>query len=222
MIDFISSSSPEKGIAALVNELIAYLNAGKKVLWLIAGGSNIPTAVAVMSRVRSNVAAERLSKLTISQTDERYGPIGHQDSNWRQMIEAGFDFVGTNVLPVLRDLPLDETADEWSKEMDKAFADADIVVGQFGMGQDGHIAGILPHSQAVNVPGSVASYEDKFTRITLTPAMLKRIGIAYAFVYGDMKKKAVADLRDEELSLDEEPAQVFKDMPEVHFYTDCL
>jgi len=93
------------------------LNAGKRVLWLVCGGSNIPVAVETMDAVRSRVGKEELSRLTVALTDERYGPVGHKDSNWEQLTERGFDFTGIATAPVLVGRSLDTTVSEYAMRM---------------------------------------------------------------------------------------------------------
>ena len=34
-------------------------------------------------------------------TDERYGPVGHPDSNWSQLLQKGFDLPQAKLVPVL-------------------------------------------------------------------------------------------------------------------------
>jgi len=91
------------------------------------------------------------------------------------------------------------------------------------MGADGHIAGMLPHTPAVNEKGPVSGYESKpFVRISLTPPALRKIQVAYAFVFGAEKKKAVTDLHDKDLPLEDEPAQILKQIPEATLVTDLI
>ncbi len=198
---------------------------GKKVLWLICGGSNIPIAAEAMREIRTAVPEKSLKHFTIAQTDERYGPPGHPDSNWKQMQDVGFDFSGVRAIPILTGKTLDETIADYERAImpvfDEVLGAGGQVIGQFGMGEDGHIAGILPYSLAVNDPRGVSGYEGKpFTRVSLTPPVLMKITAAYAFVFGASKGAAVRKLRDGSLPLDEEPAQILKDLAEAYLYTD--
>ena len=176
-----------------------------------------------MEAVRSAAAANDLGRLTISLTDERYGLVGHKDSNWKQLADAGFDFSRTNHIPVLRDLPLDETVRLFGDSIGKALGENDLVIAQFGIGSDGHIAGILPDSLAIADTDIACSYEAApFTRITLTPAAFAKVSVAYAFVFGASKREAIERLRDRVLPLEIEPAQLLKGFTEAFVYSDQL
>jgi len=223
MIHFISSKDPQEGVAALSGKISGYLNDGKKVLWLVCGGSNVPIAIEVMNAIRSSVSPERISNLTVTQTDERFGAVGHPDSNWQQMKEGGFDLDGVTTLPILTGLPLGETVTRYSDVIEKAFEENEVRIGQFGMGTDGHIAGLVPHSPALYAAGHAAEHTDEnFTRVTVTPVMFESLTAAYAFVFGASKREAVLNLKNKELSLDDQPAQLLKVVGEVWFYSDVL
>ena len=152
MIRLINTNKPESGIKALADEMISVLKKGKRVLWLVSGGSNIPIAVRVMNMIRTNSLADEglsesestLSNLTVALTDERYGLVGHADSNWKQLEDAGFNFDGVNKITVLKGKPLEETVSDYEKNIRKAtdetLADGGSIIGQFGIGTDGHIA----------------------------------------------------------------------------------
>lgn len=222
MINFVHSKSPATGAEALTQKLVSELKAGKKVLWLICGGSNIPTAVDVMNSLQQILSKSEIGNLTVMQTDERYGPVGHSDSNWQQLLDLNLNIIGVKTFPILRNLSLQETVQEFGKVAESAFAGAGVIVGQFGLGPDGHIAGILPHTPAVSDKAVVSGYEaTPFTRITLTFDMLRKISVAYVFAFGESKKKAIDNLKNKDLSLDDEPAQILKQMPEVYLYSDC-
>jgi 6-phosphogluconolactonase len=194
---------------------------GKKVLWLIPGGSNIPLSVRAMRSLRSALSPAYLSKLAVTLTDERYGPVDHADSNWKQLVDAGFDSSGLVVRPVLMGYPLEETVRRYGDNARELFAWADLVIGQFGIGADGHIAGCLPGSPAIESADTAVSYSaPSFTRITLSLAAIRKVSVAYAFVFGDSKQRAIDDLRNKDLPLSEEPAQILKSIPEAYLYSD--
>ncbi|MFA6551998.1 MAG: 6-phosphogluconolactonase [Candidatus Paceibacterota bacterium] len=214
---------PDTGIKIFVKELENSLRSNTKTIWLICGGSNIGIAVDIMDALRKNVHGQLLQNLTIMETDERYGEVGHKDSNWKQMIDAGFNFNDVKSFPMLVGLSKEETAVKYSKIVRKEFKSAQMIFAQFGMGADGHIAGILPKSSAVNAKEEVVTYDaEPFTRVTLTPRMLLKINTAYAFVFGESKREAVQNLVNKNLSVEEEPCQILKQIPEAYLYSDQI
>jgi 6-phosphogluconolactonase len=224
-MEFIHSTDSQDGSASLADRISATLTSNKPVLWLVCGGSNVPVAFNIFKSIKAQVASGSLALLTVGQTDERFGPVGHADSNWQQLIEIGFDFNTVKSLPILIGKPLKETIAAYSNTIEAAIDDVKgsggSIIALFGIGSDGHIAGILPHSSAVGSNEPVCGYEaGKFTRITLTPKTLKRIDLAYAFAFGDSKKEAIENLRDKELSIDDEPAQILKGLKEAFMYSD--
>jgi 6-phosphogluconolactonase/glucosamine-6-phosphate isomerase/deaminase len=224
MINYIKSATPADGAEALAKKISSILLENKSVLWLICGGSNLPIAVEILQAVRESVSAGQLQRLTVMQTDERYGPVGHADSNWQQLLDLGFNLKGLASFPILKNLPLEQTALEYSIIADKVFSESNSIIGQFGLGTDGHIAGILPHSIATKDGNrSVVGYESRpFVRLTLTPPMLQKISVSYVFVFGESKREAVTNLQTKELSLGDEPCQILKKMKEVYFYSDLV
>lgn len=205
---------------AVSTRLTKELKAGKHVLWLVPGGSNIHPAAAAMSLL-PEALTERLAILL---TDERYGTPGHKDSNYKQLHDAGFDRKQATFMPVLVEgLSLQGTVHHYEEVVERALAHADTVLGQFGIGADGHIAGILPHSPASTSAGLVAGYEaPPYQRITLTFEALAQLSTAYAFVFGKDKLAALTLLQAEELPLQEQPAQILRHLPEAYIYNDQL
>lgn len=226
-LKFISAKTPDQGIQEMATRITRTLNDGRKVLWLICGGSNIPLAVAAMEQIRWDVEAPKLGNLTIAQTDERYGPTDYADANWKQMLDSGFQFLDVKTIPILINESLEETIARYTSRIDMAMndteADKGLIIAQFGIGADGHIAGMLPHSAPVSDPMPVAGYNaGQFTRLTLTPPALKRINAGYVFVFGGGKADALNKLRDQELSIDDEPCQILKQLKEAYLYTDQI
>lgn len=218
----ISNENPTEAVEELAAKLASSLIQGR-VLWLVCGGSNIPLSVAAMNILRARVGTEELENLTIALTDERYGPVGHADSNWQQLQNAEFNFEGVQSIPILIGAPLDETVATYALRLEEAFDTHPMVVAQFGIGSDGHIAGILPHSPAATDARPVCAYDaPPYTRITLTFRAFEYIMIGYAFVFGDAKYEAVQRLVNETLPLTHMPSQVLKQLPEAYLYSDQL
>lgn len=219
-MELIRIPTMEEGIDPLLNRLVEELEAGKKVLWLIPGGSNIPLSVKTMRQIPEDLT----KNLTIYLTDERYVDVGHPDSNSKQLDDAGFDHKQARVTWVLSEgLSLEETSEQYALSIGAAFEAAETVIAQMGMGADGHICGILPGTPAVASGALVVGYQtETFTRITLTPKALKQyVGAAYVYAFGEGKKEALSNLLIE-LPVTEQPAQVLKSLPEAYVYNDQL
>lgn len=214
----------------------------EQVLWLVPGGSNIPISVAIMNEIRKKVAEKELTvadlgRLTVTLTDERYGAVGHKDSNWQQLIAAGFSFTDIKTIPWLRATNNSSNKSEgaFSKSEDSAkntlsvvandlrlaFEQKTICIGQFGMGADGHIAGVLPDSPGVSSKEIAVAYQaPTYTRMTLTLAALRNVDVAYAFVFGESKRVAIADLKNKKLPPEKQPAAVLHHIKEAWVVVD--
>lgn len=218
-MELISSPDEKAGVEAMAQKITSSLSSGKKVLWLICGGSNIPYAKEAMDLIRLR-QRDALPLLSIGQTDERYGEVGHKDSNWQQMIEANFNFEGVKTLPILRGKPRAETVAEYAPVIEQAFNEHHVVVAQFGIGADGHVAGMLPHTGGISAAELVFGYDSPpFVRITLTPPAFTHINAAYTFAFGAAKREAIDKLK-QILPLEEEPCQILKTISESYFYSD--
>jgi 6-phosphogluconolactonase/glucosamine-6-phosphate isomerase/deaminase len=224
---YIHSKNAAPGIVHMSRFIADHLKQGKTVLWFISGGSNIPHTVQALYQISDVVSNQQWNNLFIALTDERYGPVGHADSNWHQItFELSiqqFDISQINTIPILRDLPLDRTVEEYSHAIHEASDSVDVIVGQLGIGADGHIAGILPHSGAIDTIHMAHGYiAQPFTRITLSMKALREIDVAYVFVFGESKLATLKKLYDENAPLEEQPAQILKELKEVYVYEDVV
>lgn len=218
-MQFVFSATAETGLAQLTSRLTDELSSGKRVLWLLSGGSNIVGAIAVMK----NIQPELQAKLTIMLGDERYGAVGHADSNEAQLLQSGFKQGSASLLSVLYPgLNLQQTAERFEALMTAAFESNDVIIAQLGIGEDGHTSGILPASQATkDVPSLTIGYTAQpFDRLTLTPRGLQQLTAAYVFAFGENKHTALQALHDEERTIQEQPSQILKQIPEVYVYND--
>ena len=214
---FIHTDAPE-GSQALLDDLCTRLRTEQRTLWLVPGGSNIPIVAAVMHRIPEGLT----HSLTVLLTDERYGDVNHPDSNAYQLQQAGFDPKQGTFLPVLTGSSLAATVTAYEQTVKDQFAANEIFIGQSGIGADGHIAGILPNSPAAREEHAlVYGYAtDTYTRITLTFPALRRLSLAYSFVYGDTKHQTLEQLRDQTLPLITQPSQILKYIPQAYVYND--
>jgi 6-phosphogluconolactonase len=216
---FILTTGWEDGIADLTARLVHELAQGKRVLWLVSGGSNIAASVQVMD----SISTEYSQKLSIMPADERYGEPGHAESNIQKLQQAGFDIKAAVLLPVLvASQSFDEAAEYYEALTQHALDEHDVVIAQLGIGTDGHIAGILPDSPAAMELSRLVAHFDAppLRRLTLTFPALERIDVAYAFAFGEPKLGALQTLQNETVDRTLQPSQILKQIPEAYIYND--
>ena len=189
------------------------------VLWLLSGGSNIALEVEVQKQLQH----ASKDKLTISMIDERYVPLISPHSNWHLLQRAGLSDEQARFVPpiVNLDQSLEDIAADFAKRLDEAVLEADVIIGQFGIGPDGHTAGILPHSPAVNETSRlVVGYTGPdFERLTTTPALFAKLDLAIAVAFGEAKAP-ILERMPSDISAAEQPAQLLLQAKELIVYTD--
>lgn len=200
----------------LLEAIQASLAANTKVLLLLSGGSNISSGVATVNPLTSN-------NLTISLVDERYGDVGHKDSNMTALEASGLDISRFQTIPVLTGKGFNETVEECRHMWEIALEAYDEIYALLGIGTDGHIAGILPRSPALEAEGPIVGYEGPdYKRITLSLQALKQVHHAYVFAFGEAKVPALEALKRQTTSLIEQPSQILHEMPDVRVYNESL
>jgi 6-phosphogluconolactonase/glucosamine-6-phosphate isomerase/deaminase len=212
-IDQATNSAPADFLAQVLSRVGKH---GQKILWFIPGGSGLAIAVATAQRLVGQVPAN----LTVMLTDERYGPVGHADSNWQQLLAAGFTLPGAVLIPVLNAVSLEETARAYNQVLQRELAAADYKLGLFGLGVDGHTAGILPHSPAVFSADLACAYDaGNFQRLTMTPRALAWLDEAVVYAVGTNKRSAWAELAAD-VNINDQPAQALKQIPKLTIFSD--
>jgi 6-phosphogluconolactonase/glucosamine-6-phosphate isomerase/deaminase len=208
------------------------LKQNKKVLWLLSGGSNIGIAVETLNLLKKYFGESLKDNLAVTLMDERYGQVGHADSNWQQLLLGGFDFTAVKSIPVLQNLEPKETVIKFGKNYRDLTAWADVIIGQFGLGSDGHTAGVLPETIGVTDQGTACFYTRPnllqgrdikgYDRITLTLKTIINIDIAHTFAFGESKEEIIKSLQTQDISLEEMPAQILKEILESYLYSDVI
>lgn len=199
-----------------VKALSSQLTSGERVVWLLSGGSAIELEVQISKALQ----AHDTSRLFIGLIDERYGAPGHEDENYSQLLQAGFP------LPIQRVLigeTGEKTAELFGAHIEAALASASYALGVFGIGADGHTAGIKPDSPAATSSDPAVFFEwDDYQRITLTPPTIRRLDEAIIYARGSEKTETLQRLVQETLPIREHPAQVLKDIKTSTVYTDVV
>ncbi len=204
---FHTSYNPkQEAIEYLAMVLKENLTAGKKVLWFVPGGSGVKVASEV-SVLLDDMPCQNLS---IALTDERYGEIGHKDSNWLKLEQAGFKIKNAKLYPTLYGKDVGETIKDFNFCVEKILGESDFTIGLFGIGADGHTAGIMPQSVVVNSTDFVSGYQAKdYLRVTITPKAIAEIDEAVLYADDKAKIKALKDL-ESDIPYEIEPAQALK------------
>jgi 6-phosphogluconolactonase/glucosamine-6-phosphate isomerase/deaminase len=208
--------SADQAAEYLANTIKSHLENAEEVLWLISGGSSISVAVEA-SKI---LAGSRLNNLSVSLTDERYGPIGHKDSNWQQLLDSGFLLSGAKLLPVLNGDNFDNTTLSYGGMLAMELKSCDFSIGLFGIGLDGHTAGILPSSPATTTKALAIGYDgDAFKRITMTPEAIMKLNEAAVYVFGK-PKWPILDKLDNDIPINIMPAQALKHVRKLKIFND--
>jgi 6-phosphogluconolactonase/glucosamine-6-phosphate isomerase/deaminase len=212
---FYKISDEQHAVQYMADKLQANLEHGEKILILLPGGS----ALALGVKLR-NLLDKQLSDVCFSLTDERFGPPGHADSNWAQLLAMGFSLQGVNYYEVLQGHSFDETVSQYREFLRSSLAKYDHVVGLFGIGSDGHTAGILPGSPAIGSKDYAVGFDAAdYRRITTTPKFLASLSMAFLYTAGENKWPQL-DKLEQELDISTQPVQVLKQADELTVFSD--
>ena len=219
------TTNPEDPANSIVSAILRQLELGKRVLFFLTGGSSIAVGVKITELLYHQPKQDLIKNLTITLTDERYGATGHTDSNWQQLIEKGLNLPGALFIPILIGESRDKTVENFNKTLLQEFNKTDkentYKIGLFGIGADGHTAGILPGSGAVKSENLAFGYDTPtFSRITITPEAIEKLDEAIAWVRGENKWGVIKDLQEKDMDVTQQPAQILKKVPVLTIFTD--
>lgn len=208
--------STQQVAVALARIITKACEQGQNVLWLTCGGSNVGTAV-----LASQLIPYQLKPLiTLTLTDERYGPVRHANSNWQQLIESNFLFGGMQQLPILRqNLTVDETTVEFERNLRHAFIANNYFVGLYGVGNNGLVAGIMPGSFVCSEQDRLVTHYEAspFHYITTTPPVFSRLNVAMLYGQGPSKYQVMHAL-NQQAEVRYLPAELIKSAQQYFIY----
>ena len=217
-MEYAYSSHPVQSAADhIATAILAKLAENKRVLWFLSGGSGAK----VVLEVARQLAGHDLHNLSVTLTDERYGAIGHPDENWQQLLDQGFSLPGATLYRPLINEDSITTTNRFGAWIAQHMADAHYSIGLFGIGSDGHTAGIKPHSSAVTANVWTDYFQgDDFERITITLLPISQLNEIVVQASGADKLPVLQSLFTQSLSVIEQPAQALKTAPRATLYTD--
>ena len=200
-------------------------------LLMLSGGSSF--------KILDSISEENMSEsLTVSMLDERFSQ-DQKINNFNQLQETEFyktalskdvNFFGTSPRNIDTSKSLQE---RWENNLHR-WADTNRegkIIATFGMGPDGHIAGIFPYPEDkekfkklfLGESWTVSYTTDKHQyaeRLTTTPAFFQRIDSAIIFITGQEKKPAFDKLVSKSASIEELPAMLLHDLKNAEVFTD--
>lgn len=213
-MEFRKSSSPDRVAEFIATQISGKLANDKKVLWLVPGGSAAVVAIAA-SRLVTGVD----SSLYISLTDERPGPPGHSSSNWQQLKTSGFNYQNREYYEILQNRSNEEDAQAFGAWLSTTLTLADFKLGLFGIGVDGHTAGVLTTAKTEPQPVALTAYYSSSTaqRISVTPLLISRLDMAVVYAVGQDKQPVLEALDKGPSGL---PMDALRLCPQVFVYND--
>lgn len=208
----------EEASGYLAGVISRRLQDGDEVFWLVPGGSAIRAAVDAADLMSDS----DLQLLSICLTDERYGPPGHSDSNLAQLERAGFNPKAAAVRPVLRGWDIERTTAAYGQLLERQLTSKAYKIGLFGIGADGHTAGIMPNSPAGDEADLATAFAGTdFMRITMSPRAISLLDEAVVYATGEQKHPVIRKLLESSgCDEDSQPAQVLRLVPRLTVFSD--
>ncbi len=225
------SNDPKVAAGKHISDILA-INAGRPILFLVAGGS----AQAVLDYINSEYLDD---KLTVTVTDERFTDDIFENnfdnlqasSFYNELVQVGAFCINTSMRV---DDTLESMASRFEKDI-KSWKDdypKGIIIGLYGIGADGHIGGIIPgiyHGEEfdkkflgdTSVETVIDLPESKFPyRFSTTLSFMKKIDFPVIYLTGENKKAALEKALDKDTIITDIPARIVLEMKSPTIFTD--
>jgi 6-phosphogluconolactonase len=154
-------------------------------------------------------------------SDERYVPMTSPSSNYfqtRELIDT-LDLPDSAVLRVRTELPLQEAAADYARQIEALFAaGVPIALGLLGLGVDGHTASLFDGAQLAAAQGRTAiavQRPDGLAAVSVTPAVLARVQQLVFVVAGEDKQSIARAFLAEDSQLTARRAIASRDSAEL-------
>jgi 6-phosphogluconolactonase/glucosamine-6-phosphate isomerase/deaminase len=227
-----SSDHPLEGASKHINDILA-VHIDRPILLLVAGGSAMPIVEGINPEYLTDL-------LTVTVTDERFtDDIEHSNFDtlqttafYNELIQVGAFCINTSIFEgdtlEIHAQRFEKNINEWRKEFPKG-----IIIGLFGMGADGHIAGIIPGiyttdefterflgSKAVATVSDSTGKSAFEHRVTVTLSFMKEIDFPLVYLTGDTKIDALRKAIDPQADITQVPAKIVQELKSPVIFTD--
>ncbi len=231
MLRIQTSDDPKGNAGAYINSLLA-THAGQPTLLMLAGGSSLD----VVSLIDADLLTDQV---TVTVTDDRYTDDIEENNFsalqatpfYNSLIEAGAYCIDTQIFSGENH---EEHAQRFAKNLKEWKMDFPHgkIIALFGVGKDGHIAGIIPNvvsdvefdnkfNNADILATDVIAQGDTHTeRTTVTFPFMKSIDFPLVYIVGAEKAEALALTVSKDGSLYKTPARILNEMKEPIIFTD--
>ena len=232
------SKDPAKEAGKYISDILG-LNFERPTLLMLAGGSSR----GVLSHINKEYIGPHI---TVTVTDERFTD-DIEENNFAFLQGTSFynELVGVDAYCIDTQIYGDETLTGHAERFEKNIHDwknefpKGIIIGLFGIGSDGHTAGIIPgvyeegefkkkfdgerwvahmdlqHADIANT----AKYPFP-QRVTVTFPFMRIVDFPVFFVCGEEKREALKRTLEKKGSLAETPARIIKEMKNPYLFTD--
>ncbi len=242
-----TSPNPASEAGKYINDLLS-THIDKPILLMLAGGSS--------REVLPFIKAEYLTpEITVTVTDERFtDDMGENNFDVLQTTELyqnlmsvdaycintsvvggeiAYEEYGASEGAAIHADRLEKHIRDWMRDFEKT----GIIIALFGMGADGHVAGVIPgiyddaefdkrflgdrDTAVVEVDEAHRSMGQEFQfRITTTLSFMKKIHYPLFYVTGENKRIPLTKALNPETKLSEIPARIMLDMQNPTIFTD--
>lgn len=204
-LSVIRVKTKEEGLS-LAKEVI-YKVVDKKTLLFLSGGTTPKPLYELLSKEK------KLKVGAVALVDERYGEVNHPNSNEKMIREAGLvsyiQNLNVRFYPILENKDFEKTAKDYDETVRLLLSKFPKSVGIFGMGNDGHTAGIAPNKDYFTNPLFGKDQENLFVsyfddgknfqtgfgkRITLTFKAMEMLDFLIILAFGENKKMAFSEM----------------------------
>lgn len=216
-----------------ISDLLS-LHIDKPVLLLLAGGSSV--------KVLDFIKPEYLhDQITVTVTDERFTQdISENNFDVLQTTSFYNELVQVDAFCINTSVWEGDTVEMHAERFEKNIKDwmaefpSGVIIALYGMGADGHTAGIIPGIYHGNDFNERYGAEDKLVaitednragapfplRITTTLSFMKKVHYPVFYITGSNKENMLKKALDSETTLEEVPARIILDMNKPMVFTD--
>jgi 6-phosphogluconolactonase/glucosamine-6-phosphate isomerase/deaminase len=200
---------------------------GKDILLMLAGGSAFAVYDAILPQWLSD-------HVTLAMTDDRFShELDVNNSHILQSTDFYNECINADTYYISTEVWHEKTPEELAKRFEhglrkwrEEFPDG-VVIAIFGMGEDGHICGMMPGNAQLFendkkwAVGYTTPNNKYHERITITMSFIRKyVDHAVAYISGENKRAALNNLLAEKGSLDKTPARILRELKNVEIFTD--